>query len=87
MCPPLETLFTFGLETPGQRAYCYYYKTFFGKCLDIFLAFKFFIGVFGKYAGRFPKTKMLSLQTSLLCIVGDLAGGGSVAVAVGASDR
>ena len=30
-----------------------------------------------------------SLQTSLLCIVGELAGGGSVAVAVavGASDR
>ena len=28
-----------------------------------------------------------SLQTNLLCIVGELAGGGSVAVAVGVSDR
>ena len=28
-----------------------------------------------------------SLQTSLLCIVGELAGGGSVAVADGVSDR
>ena len=27
------------------------------------------------------------LRTSLLCIVGELAGGGSVAVAVGVSDR
>ena len=28
-----------------------------------------------------------SLQTSLLCIMGELAGGGSAAVAVGVSDR
>ena len=28
-----------------------------------------------------------SLQTNLLCIVGELAGGGFVAVAVGVSDR
>ena len=28
-----------------------------------------------------------SLRTSLLCIMGELAGGGSVAVAVGVSDR
>ena len=28
-----------------------------------------------------------SLQTTLLCIMGELAGGGSVAVAVGVSDR
>ena len=28
-----------------------------------------------------------SLQTSLLCIMGELPGGGSVAVAVGVSDR
>ena len=28
-----------------------------------------------------------SLRSSLLCIVGELAGGGSVAVAVGVSDR
>ena len=30
---------------------------------------------------------VLSWQTSLLCIVGELAGGGSVAVAVGVSER
>ena len=30
---------------------------------------------------------LVSLRTSLLCIMGELAGGGSVAVAVGVSDR
>ena len=40
--------------------------------LNFFLAFCFFGG---------------SLQTSLLCIVGELAGEWSVAVAVGISDR
>ena len=42
--------------------------------LDDYLRFNKFL-VFG------------SLQTSLLCIVGELAGGGSVTVAVGVSDR
>ena len=39
------------------------------------LDFEFFLGGFG------------SLQTSLLCIVGDLAGRGALTVAVGVSER
>ena len=48
-----------------------------GIPLDIFkfLSFHFFLWVFG------------SLQTSLLCIMGELAGEGSVALAVAVSDR
>ena len=40
----------------------------------------------GKFAGS-PKQNYGFLQTSLLCIVMELAGGGSVAVAVGVVDR
>ena len=36
---------------------------------------------------EYPKTKLLSPQTSLLCIVGELALGGSVAVTVSVGDR
>ena len=43
-----------------------------GITLDVL---NFFLCVFG------------CLQTSLLCIMGELAGGGSVAMAVGVSDR
>ena len=42
----------------------------------------FFFGFFRVWT-IFPRQQLLSWQTSLLCIVGDLAVGGSLAVAVG----
>ena len=48
---------------------------FLGFCSLLFLVFLYIFLVFG------------SLQIILLCIVVELAGGGSVAVAVGVSDR
>ena len=62
-----------GLETFGQRAYCYNWHTsrlFFND----FCVLKYFC-FFG------------SLQNSLLCIMGELAEGGSVTVAVVVRDR
>ena len=51
-----------------------------GIALDIFWVFEVF-WVLNQFS------VMGSLQTSLLCTVGSLAGGGSVAVAVGFTDR
>ena len=48
--------------------------------LDV-LQFKYFLLCFAIFR------VLGSLQTSLLCIMGDLAGGGSVAVAIGVSGR
>ena len=77
-CALLETTLPCGLETSGQRAYCLYWLI--KRSLN-FLRFQWF----------FVKQKiylwLLSWWTSLLCIVGDLAGGGSVARAVGVGDR
>ena len=67
--------FTGGLETSGQRVYLYYCKT---RC---------FLQGLDNFVVLTKKWVFGSLQTSLLCRVGELAGGGSVAVAVGVSDR
>ena len=63
-----------GLDTSGQRRYRYNWQTsgHFGIFLMIFSILIWVLG---------------SLRTSLLCIMGELAGGEFVALAVGISDR
>ena len=56
-------------------------RNLFGGILTLFLSH--FLG--GKYAGS-PRQKFLSWQTSLLCIVGKLSGGGYVALAIRVGD-
>ena len=75
VCPLLETPLPGGLETLGERAYRYYWvsRRFFWTVSMIDLGFKILC--------------FWSFGTSLLCIVGELAGGGSLAVAFGVSDR
>ena len=73
--PLLEIPLPGGLETSGQRAYHNYLHTslsFFFYCFNGFMCIFF---------------SFWCLQISLICIVGELAGGGSVAVSsVGFSD-
>ena len=74
----LETLVSGGVETSGQRAYCKYWKTrrLIFEDLIFFWGGEGFDSCFG-YG---------SLKTILLCIVRELAWGGSDAVAVGLSE-
>ena len=76
VCAIAETSLPGRLETFGRRAYRIYWQT---SRHFKFFAVSIIFGVLG------------SLQTSLLCILGELSGGGSVAVAVavavGVSDR
>ena len=83
VCPPLRDLEPHGLETSVQRMYCSNFKSkkpFFGKVWQIF---------FGFWVNKLiPKIKKFCFsKTSLLCIVGELEGGGYVAVAVSVGDR
>ena len=72
-----------GVENSGQRVNLYF--SFLGRFSQLFwfeTCLRFEIN------RLVPQVKKLfSLQTSLLCIVGELAGGGSVAVAVIVSER
>ena len=67
-----------GLETSFQKVYRYYWHTsrlFWVFVVSMIVCVLNFFWVFG------------SLQTSLLCIMEELAGGGYVAVAVSVSER
>ena len=72
VCPLLETPPS-ELENSGRRAYSYI-TVFLPDCFNDLFSFEL-LWVLGY------------LQTSLLCVVGELAGGGLVALAVGISDR
>ena len=68
----------FEFETNGGGAYHYHLQTS-NICWDFALLMKFNVLLFSWV--------FWSLQTRLLCIVGDVSGGGSVAMAVGNNDR
>ena len=78
VCAIADTLLPGGLETYGQRMYCLYWHTSrrFQICVILMI---FFVLKFVRV--------WRNLQISLLCIMEEFAGGGSVAVAVGVSDR
>ena len=73
-----ENPFPGGLEISGRRAYRLYGHT--SRHFPVFVVSMNFWALIWFWV-------FLSLQTSLLCIMGELAGGGTVAVAVIVSDK
>ena len=78
VCAIAENPIPGGLETSGQRAYRIYWHVLRYFCVFVFLMFFCVLNFFWF---------LWSLQTSLVCLLGELAGRGSVAMSVSVSDK